>query len=183
MTRTGRLGYPGSALVGLPGHAPVARRATSRAESISMVRRSAVRCGLRSPFGPVSIPEIHRQSRLCHRRRMLIEAAVQYQRRHPERGWKCRCAAGRRERQAGARPAESVPGCGAGGGWQRPKAGLGRRRRARRASGPGAADGRKRPIRSHLSHFRGPIHLMARSRLKGPRGGYITPPADSTRAG
>ena len=49
--------------------------------------------------------------------------------------------------------------------------------------GPGPPMAGNAPIRSHLSHFRGPIHLMARSRLKGPRRGYITPPADSTRAG
>jgi DnaK suppressor protein len=37
---------------------------------------------------------------------------------------------------------------------------------------------RKCPIYSHLSQFRGPVPLMARSRLKGPNGKDITPPAE-----
>src|SRR5262249_61267089 len=114
---------------------------------------------------------------------MLVGGAVKYQRGNGGGPAGGRCAAGGGGRRAGGGTAESAPGCGAGGGGERPKACLRPRRRARRASGTGAADGRKRPIRSHLSHFRGPIHLMPPSRLKGPRRGYITPPADSTRAG
>jgi hypothetical protein len=97
---------------------PVATRA-SHAEFIGMIRRSAVVSALRSPFGSpfglISIPEIDLPSRFSLVR-MLIEAAGQYQRRH--RGGACGYAAG--QGPAGAGTADSVPGCAAGGGRQRP---------------------------------------------------------------
>ena len=130
----------------------------------------AIGCPLRSPiarwtcFHPRNPPAVASLPST----RMLSEAAVQYQRRRRRGVRSADVPQGGGSAGPAGWPAESAPGCGAGGG------GSGPRPVSDAAVGPGSSTGadggRKCPIRSHLSHFRGPIHLMARSRLKGPRG-------------